>query len=344
MQPGALHKWINDPGSYADLSADLVPLARQFRCRIVAVIDAYLRCEIGTANIPVSMPMSDSRMSFESLSDIVCTLLDSVIRFVFEPECFPQLEADLDAFEDVGIGFSSVFARQIRLSIRGSIGLLFRGVWVYSIQNDALIELIASVLGVSFSAIVEAVLRHLTWTIQIVTRYKGDPYGGPAGFPDQLPMTWDSMDQVRDASGTPIQAVQYIAFVRIAGVDTPQIPLGGNLQNLLKDFGAYLDASYQQFRIDSRFPNILADTITVQRSDIVNGRLTVWATTSAFAEVPRPVLRVYFCCEVLVMQPGATPQDSYVLEFNVPKTVGRNCSITLLSNRGGRLTSGVTRS
>jgi hypothetical protein len=46
------------------------------------------------------------------------------------------------------------------------------------------------------------------------------------------------------------------------------------------------------------------------------------------------VLRIYYCCEVAVMQPGSDPTQSYYLDIPVSPQM-RIRGVTVLSNRGG---------
>ena len=75
---------------------------------------------------------------------------------------------------------------------------------------------------------------------------------------------------------------------------------------------------------------------TITRAQIQDQVLTVWATTTAKYEQPRPVLRVYFCCHVRVMRPGAVPDDAYQLTLPLEQPPRRCVRIVVLSNRGGR--------
>ncbi len=352
LVPGKLHEWVNDRSSYrkfddnnqnpSPMDPKLIPLARQFRCQVVMVLDGYLRSQVSQTNIANPLTNSDGRMSFQSLTDLICGLVDKTVGFVFEPEDFPAREDDLDGFEDIGLGFAVSFARQIRVAIRGTIGLLFRGVWEYSLHSDALIELFASVVGVTLSSIFESVLRNLTWSLRLVSRYKGDPHGGQAGF--AIP-TLDRSSPVT-GSGTVAQEVEYVAFIRSKGLIATPFALGGFLQGLMRDLAAYTDACYLQFRTERKFPGLSTDNVGGLTPTISGKKFTLFANVNAsgdeFGDLPRPVLRAYFGNQMVVMAPGPSPTDNYEMEFEFKRPPRRNFEVTVLSSRGGLATQIVT--
>ncbi len=106
-----------------------------------------------------------------------------------------------------------------------------------------------------------------------------------------------------------IDRLWYIAIVRNTGVTLPATyplpyhsdpgaddPKFKYVLGLLRDFGAYIDVCYLQFRINTRFPVTAAnDEVTITRAELSGNTLTVWATTTATFEEPQPILRAYFC-------------------------------------------------
>ena len=319
LVPGALHGWVNDPKSYS--RPDLIPLARRFRCRVVAAVDAYLRSKVSEANVPQLLTNSDGRLSFESLSDLVCALIDTTIQFVFEPEGFPLLDGDLDGFEDVGIGFAGMFARQIRLAIRGVMGMLFRGVWIYSLQSDSLIELIASIFSVTFSAIVESVVRHLTWTVRVVSRYKGDPFGGSGGV-----LTWDSLDRAEFIQGggppLPVDRIRRFRPRRGAQLQLCLVQVRWLPRGIGQGHGGVPRRLLPAVPAGQPLPEARRRRGDDLCADIVGDHLTVFATTSAFAEIPRPVLRVYIGNHILIMRPAVPPPTPISSSSTSPPPTG----------------------
>jgi hypothetical protein len=375
---GRLNAWLNDPRTYpagADTS-----LERQFRVRLVAAVDAYVRGKTKGLDPAGTLTDSDGREAALVLSDVTCLFFDNVFHFIFEPECFPIEEVDLDGIEDIGVKFANLVAREIRIAIRALIGLLFRGAWAFTINNKVLIEFIASLFASFFSAIIEAVLRNLTWSLQIVSCYPkalfgdatvGDVFQNPPPQPLLPPLNttlggssliyfWPSMETIGNTRA-PADRLWYVAIARMPlcstfpndsypwiynpgedPVNNPTDPLAFT-RGLLRDFGAYIDVSYQRFKFESRFPQIATtDKVTITRSEVLGGKLTVWATTSATFDQPQPVLRAYFCCDVVVLRPGASPADPYVAE--VPLHGAPRCfEVLVLSNGGGVARRRVTR-
>jgi hypothetical protein len=203
------------------------------------------------------------------------------------------------------------------------------------LHSDALIELFATVIGVAFSAVLESVSRNLTWSVRIVSRYKGDPHGGAAG------LAIASLDRTSPiaSSGRPSQEVEYVAFFRDKGLTAIPISLGSTLQGLLRDLTAYIDASYQQFRKDRRFPEIFTDSVESILGQIIGNVFTLRANSltagTVFGELPRPVLRAYFGNQMVVMAPGPNLDDDYEMQFDFPSLPRKDFEVTVVSSRGG---------
>jgi len=358
---GMLNAWLNDPDHYDGRAPAAVQ--RQFRVRMVAVADAYVRHQLDVPGQPFAqkMPLNevDRRESGQALADAVCLFFDTVAHFIFEPECFPLIDVDLHGIEDLGVRFAMLVAREIRITIRAILGLLLRGFWNFSLMNHVLIEFIAVIIQVFFSAMIEGVIRNLTWSLQVVSCH------GSALFDDASPdeptlkaapllggarlvYYWPSAERVANTTDN-VDRLWYVALVRNPDVDLPAAsypkPYKKDASHdpadfkyvlgLLRDFGAYIDVAYQRFRIDARFPVTEAnDEVTITRAEIIGGRLFVEATTTATFEEPRPVLRAYFCCTVAALRPGAVPGDPYAVEIPI-EAAPRCVEVIVLSNRGG---------
>lgn len=394
MPVGMLNAWLNEAAYYNNPSSKA--LERQFRARMISVIDAYVRHELdqvengysqrtapnlafgrdvdrSTGDMGFTQRMSlnhsDQRDSGQALADAVCLLVDSIVHFIFEPECFPLSEIDLHGIEDLGIRFAMLLARQIRVTIRGIIGMVFRGIWAWSFMNTVLIEFVAVIISALFSAIIEAVIRNLTWTLRVASCYGSALFEDPRALTLKLknPLTlggaqlvyyWPSAETVEN-SNLDADRLWYLATVRnpdaIRLPDSYPIAYKGKsddfytadttaptdgidfryILGLLRDFGAYIDVTYQRFRVDSRFPVTEADDeVTITRAEISGKRFSVWATTSSTFESPQPVLRAYFCCQVVPMRPGPFPGDPYTAEFDV-ELAPRCADVIVLSNQGG---------
>jgi len=357
---GMLNGWLNDPNNYSSAATKVVE--RQFRVRMVAVADAYIRQELDVPGQPFAQKMplnqADQRDSGQALCDAICLLFDTIIHFVLEPECFPLIDLDLHGIEDLGIRFAMLLAREIRISIRALIGLVLRGFWWFSFMNTVLIEFIAVLIGVFFSALIEAAIRNLTWSLQVVSCYGSALFDDPSQDVPTLKATpllggaqlvyyWPSAETAAN-TGQPVDRLWYIATVRNPDVTLPSgypqpyhsDPKDDPLEwkyvlGLLRDFGAYIDVCYQRFRIDSRFPVTEAnDEVTITRAEISGKTLTVWATTTATFEQPQPILRAYFCCQVVPLRSGSFPGDPYTVEVEI-EAAPRCVDVVVLSNRGG---------
>jgi len=365
LTPGGLHDWINDESSYVDTSGRPLNksqklLARRFRTQCVMSIDGYLRTRIDPGS---ALAGPDGRMSYQSLTDVIALLIEQVVSFVFEPEDYPVGEEGLDGFEDVGLGFATSIARQMRVAIRGLLGTLFRGIWEYSFHSDALCELISTIVGTLFSALLDGIIRNVTWTLRLVSRYSGDPYGGAegAGF------VVGGFDRTSPPSGAGIaeQSVEYVAFVRSNGLVVGMPPMNAKLTGVMQDLAAYLDSAYLHFPRSARpalganlvdtcaslhpaaqqfldvrvFPSVARDTISAVNPQLVGHVLKVEASCGAvgddFGHLPRAVLRAYFGNTMVVMAPAKELGDPYVMEHTFTKAPRRDFRITVLSNRGG---------
>lgn len=368
LPAGKLHELLNSAATFkypADRAK--LMLEREFRSRLVSAIDAYVKSLNQPTDARSPLADSDKRDAADVLCQIVTIVIDTAVQFIFEPECMPRLDIELPSFEAVGMRFSISFSRQFRIAIRSSISMLLRGFWAWTVSNHVLIELISTAISVAFSAMFEAVLRNLTWSLQIVSRYKcyfdengnliGDPLGGPPGsLPGAPPgspgtdvLTVPTLDRAEfdfDAQSNPqhVQDVEYVVLDRFTGKSLAKhlIENRAILQGFVNDFAAYLDTAHSQFKVGSAFTAPATDEVTITRAQLEGNRLIIWATTSwrqpatnDFAD-PRPVLRAYVCCQSFVMKHGDTDDSTY--EIDQPfSAMPRGClEVLVVSNRGGR--------
>src|SRR5262249_7022731 len=139
-------------------------------------------------------------------------------------------DIDLHGIEDLGIRFGQLFAREIRITIRAIIGLVLRGFWGFTIGNYVLIELISVTIAVFFSAMIEAVIRNLTWSLQIVSCYPTALFDVPPISDTesvnpklggaQLVYYWPSAETIANTGEVP-DRLWYVAIVRAPGVTLP---------------------------------------------------------------------------------------------------------------------------
>ena len=335
LQPGLLHKWLNEsPFRFPEPAR--IRVEREFRTRLVAAADAYLRARDDSGPVPAPISRSDSRPSHGAITDALCIFLDTTIQFIFEPECFPVADIDLPNFEAIGVKFARLVVGQIRILIRAAISVVLRGLSFFSFNNELLIEVISIAISAAFSAILEAIIRNLTWSLQVVSRYAGDAFNGG------LAETFSSAERAPafpDGSNQE-QVIEYAVLNRVAGVPLASGAIQGEIiKGLLRDFAAYLDATYRQFRVGDRFAPTQADAVTITEAFVRDQTLVVRAKTSATSEVPfalpRPVLRAYYCCHVVAMRHGDGLDDPYELRLPV-ESLRRCAEVVVLSSRGGR--------
>ena len=346
---GKVNKWLNELDTYKkDTDGNYFPAERQFRVRLIAELDAYVRQTLKDSDTMERLAQLDQRASTEVIVDLTCLFFDTVMTFALDPECYPSADADWENLEDVGGKFGRLLGEQARYGIRITIGSMPRGIWQWTVDNENLIEGAAAVLSSVFSSIIEGLIRHIAWTVEIISVY-------PDTFPNTQPIgafeldRWNSLETVGNSMDIDDQ-LQYVAFIRhhrddgalsndqkdalndlISGARKAPGLIG-----VLRDLGAYIDVGYHRFRIDPVFPDVETDEIVnITRADIIAGKLRIEATSTAQFESPRPVLRAYCCCDVIAMTPGATSSDPYTLELDIDAT-RRYRDVLVLSNRGGK--------
>jgi hypothetical protein len=82
---GVLQAWVNDAAFKGGANA----IQREYRVRLLAAIDAYLRAKIDIPNLPSVLAQADMRASARIASDLLSVFLNTTILFILEPECFP---------------------------------------------------------------------------------------------------------------------------------------------------------------------------------------------------------------------------------------------------------------
>lgn len=333
LRGGQLNEWLNNPATFEPLGGGASQdeekryrdTQRQFRIRLVAAADSYLRRKLGEESSPLSE--ADGRISAQSISDVIIILLENIVGFALEPECYPQIEIEWDGMEDLGFRLGAMIAKQLRLVVRGTLGLLLRGVWEYSLHSDTLVEMIATVIGATVSAFVEGCFKQIAFSFQIVSRYPNASVGST-----YVALSWKSLETIED-TGLDADQLEYVALFRGPCDSGAVIP--SRIEGLVKDIGAYIDATYRQAKFDNKFIQLsVVDKVVITRAEVQGNDLLVWATTTAAFQLPQPVLRLYVCCEVLAMRPGSSPSDPYTVSIKLPRRP-RCSEVFVLSNRGG---------
>lgn len=333
---GQLNDWLNDENLFEPVRADRPwrrSLEREYRCRMVHALDSYLRQRAQTElKDPVSI--ADRRMSFEMLSDMIGVFIETTIFFAFEPDCLPRLDFEMERFDDIGVQFGSFAAKQLKIPIRGTIGLLLRGLSFWSFNNDVLIEFLGTLISTFISAVIEASLRNIAWSLTIVGCYPNFPNTAP-GVLDQ----WESLETIENTN-LPADRLKYVVMLRRPEFDDPLnsvMTLNGfpAIQRLVRDVGAYIDVGYQQFKIGSVFlADLATDVVRIHRAEWDGGTITIEATIDNWSTTPQPILRAYFCCHAMAMRPDADTGGPYRISVECD-FLPRNPTVTVLSNHGG---------
>lgn len=317
---GDLGAWVN-----GDTYGGLAPLdlQREYRLRIVATADAYLREMQSASSVSSELTYSDRKLSPGLLSDAIATFIETTILFIFEPASYVGTSLSTEAFDDLGASFAASISRQLRSTIRVTIGTLFRGVWLFSVQNEALIEMIASGIGSLFSSLIEGVVRNITWVVELKAKYKSDGLGSIHPDAPKIP----SLD------GYGSDAIEYVAFLR----DTPSSPLPKMppiLSAFLSDYAAYIDMSYRQFVTQNRLPS------TRPSPGVLN--VTLDRQTRALSVLlygvngtPVPVARIYVLGKAYVMQYLGRGQYNRSLTLPYLPRIGRGFEVECLMSNGG---------
>jgi hypothetical protein len=340
---GEIWKWASLPGGFAagELSAWLTSgypadaearrLQREYRIRIVSAADAYLREVPAAAQIGSDLRTSDRKVTPAVLADVICTFIETTVQFALEPDWFPVLEADLDGLEDIGNKYASLAGQQMRTAIRTTCGLLFRGVWFFSLQNEALIEMIAATFSSVFGAITESAIRNLTWSLRVYSRYTGDSAANENHvFVNPSFEQASGLDYIGNQRTQPLE---FVAFWR-ANVNQATTPLSAPLQAVLLDYFAYLELCYRRYLSEQRFPT--ADNEATLGMDVTPlsapGTYAVRAFDPSAEEEPQPVVWLYVFNQVFVM---LRVGGRYELRVNLGAASSSRLRFTVLSSRGG---------
>lgn len=331
---GALHAWINAP-------RNIDPTEREFRMTFIAAFDEYLRHRNSDDS---QLADSDSRMSTGVIVDLVNLFFDTVIRFTLEPANFPLIDEDWDSFEDIGPELGEFVSRQVRSAVRTTIATALRGIWLWKLDNENLIEGISSIIACLFSAILDGVIRNLLWSVRVMSVYRkkvGSDWE-PLGFSTGSLLKWEANTQL---SQTPPQlkgSLGYVAIMRDTNQRGRSISLPGFVNDILKDYGGYLDVMYHTYVTRGGYRDALfGPQLHIRRSELRVKQLTVEAECRTPTGEPRTVVRVYISGQMHVMTPNLS-NDTYRLQLTVtsPKRIKR---IVALSSLGSAVARPVTR-
>lgn len=301
---GDLAKWINEAGNYSTEGDKRVE--REYRLRLFAVADAYLRESPSTTGLTSSLTLSDRRLCPAVVSDVIGMFINTTVTFILEPLGFVGNPKELRKFEDLGAKFASAIGRQTNLAIRASVGTLLRGVWVFGVHNSALIELIASGFATVFSSIAEGVSRNLTWCCELRSRYYDD-----AAIAHPTDAVIINTMTVTDGDNSERGKRIVYEILQRSGVGAGAIAaLTQSLKSILGDYCAFLDMCYNDFESGGRLDAAgYPTTIYSFNATIAGAALTVTAT--ARGQKPSPIIRVYVLGRVYVMSQYDIQGDDY---------------------------------
>lgn len=372
-KPGALNRWLNE------LEGDkpsLAPLKRRFKVRMIGEYDAYVMGRIEQYGKSRQLSDSDRTEGAQILADLIAIFFKTIILFVFEPECFRLHAPKAGVFGDIQLEFGRFVGRQIALPVKAAISTTLRGIWIWSVENDNLIEAIASLFASIFGALVEAIGNNLAWTFEISCAYPLTAYPDNGGAEDDERKAWNGIQlfpiliwpssertgRRRNNQGNNHRLI-YLAFIRggwgaktladqLRGLigDDGGKPYQGALAGLIRDLGAYIDVASQRYLIDGRHDeDTLGERIFVTEAVCVktgkDSSLRVRATSSRWRERPAPILRLYGGCQSVVLVPpnGSFGSDyEAVIDYNPFEDCPKE--LTLISNRGGIAKVATTRS
>ncbi|QDU52985.1 hypothetical protein [Gimesia panareensis] len=333
LGPNQLHMWLNK-STY--VGGDNNWSERRLRVRFITEIDEYIRRQVSEIDRNRSLSDFCEKESTFVLTDLLSIFFNVFISHALEPAGVPSLTEDVDVFEDYGDDFAVFSGRQVQGIIKASLGSAMRGVWLWKVDNINLIEGGATLVGSIFSSIVEGVVRNLAWTVKITSIY---PDQAPTGIPIIEP--WKIMERVWSKDEKDVEYLKMIAFIRhpVTGIDAEPFKNLNQLEGLLKDWGAYIDARQQRLRFDPQYRPVVSDDLTIERLDAIDSKIIVEACSDESTTSPLPILRMLILGHSLVMKPivnSATKKVKYVAEYDITY-MPKRLRIIIVSNRGGRV-------
>ncbi len=254
----------------------------------------------------------DSKLAIQTLTDVIRIVLQTSFGFVFRAPHLPSLMAPKMSLLQPSAQLhhqphlvaakhaSATMSRAISAPIKAVSGLLFRGVWEVNAHNEALVELVASTI----SEIIGSITGTLTYSLFSLLEIR-EVYDDPKDI-NRCLLSWNTRAEWAHGNTT-FQAVVVVKgmlgnaalendfFGVITGLledakndkDKNGVSRVSMIENLLKDYGAYLELSR-----DCHEPDLTDNSITVDLKPSADSVLVTATFTDTDKDLP-VVLRVY---------------------------------------------------
>ncbi|MFO1093281.1 MAG: hypothetical protein U0992_08195 [Planctomycetaceae bacterium] len=337
VDAGQFDAWLNDRNSYLHPNAAaLLNEEREFRLRLVSAMSSRLARGAEEDSAPGHQAQSDPTDSDRLVSECLGAYIDTLVKYVFEPESSGPGDSEWKRHEDVGQQFALLASRQIRASVRTTVSLLLTGVWKWSVNNEVLVGYISSALSTFASSIVESVIRSVTFYASVRSAYQSD-----TTIPANPLHRWSTLNTVED-TGQPPDGIDFIAQRRWPdGPVFTTVP--ALIRGVLQDTGTFIE-SVDRYRGSIDWPawreDEFADAVSITRCELVGHTLTVWAATTEWFTGPAPVLKAWIRGRPVTMRPGLTAHHPYTLQVT-DAAIRNGTRIGVISNRGGHALSRV---
>ena len=336
LGPGQLREWLDSGYARQDELVGDVPVfleERELRFRLAGEVDSYFRQRIATdktssraTRSDTPLVSADQRMSTEVIGDMLSLFMKTTVTFILEPISYPQLASDWSSFEDVAHELAVSYGKQLSAGVRTSVGTLLRGVWVWSVQNTNLIELLATLTGSFVGSICEGVMRNIAGTFQLVSGQPGDiPPGVPIVYSSSCSEVFSYLE--RNQLKKRLVPIAYSVVMRRGDLETAAKIRGlltrlPNAKMFFDDVIAYTHLAYSRHRNEpilshdrlglGKYGNVDAVAASVRPAQITGkgggfaeygNVLEISATSSKANEWPMPVLRCYHPFGVTMLLP-----------------------------------------
>ena len=248
----------------------------------------------------------DSKLAIQTLTDVIRIVLQTSFGFIFRAPHLPSLMAPKMSLLRPSVQLhqqphlvaakhaSATMSRAISAPIKALSGLLFRGVWEVNAHNEALVELVASTI----SEIIGSITGTLTYSLFSLLEIR-EVYDDPKPIKRCL-LGWKTGAEWAPGNPT-FQAVvvakgmlgnekledDFYDVINDLLEDAENNSRVSMIENLLKDYGAYLELSR-----DCHEPDLTDNSIKVDLKPSADSILVTATFTDTDKDLP-VVLRVY---------------------------------------------------
>lgn len=347
IQPGMLNGWLGASQDfevfYPD-SDEKKGIELEFRRELVAALDRYFRSASDSHG--KLLRATDQRSSVEGLLDVVGVICSTVFGFVLRSSpnipsaCLPKLDfanpfaASVRA-DDFGDEVAATIARQIAQPLKAVLGVALNGVWIFTPNNQPLVEAVSGFLAHAVRSLIEFLLRDLFWSVEIHETYENDTSQN-----DKLVKIdpWDTGERCPDGPKLVYRVYRHYGLLGNLEADTIGTLLTGSplLLDLLKDFVAYR-AAIREYE-GTLALGVPSDDVSAKAT--FDGKTLVVTAKSDWTNLTipsKPVLRAYYEGKPIVLTPesGDAHTETYTGRF--PNSVGGG-QLWVGSNYGGSCT------